>query len=452
MENGMEETNGDDVSSIPELQISPGDVVCGQGTNYKVTRLIGEGQCGVVFSGETINSAEPVALKFFRSGSIFTDAAEREGKILELMNSSSKTAVNFYAATKHKGMICYVFELLDLNIRQLIMKNNRKGLPSWTVWKFGVDVLGCLADLHSLGYVHGDVKPANIMWSGQDGCFKCFDFGLSYHTGDPHIHATQSVGYRAPEVQAWNIKQLDARRSHKRRNGFAPRDVINNNNNIWEHKMADSADEDPDDPSRPGTAADVWAFGCLLAEAILGRKLFRAGDRLASVLSPHQLIEMRFGEMRDCLAADYSLSDLQDMLVRCLDPDPSSRISAAEALKHPGLRIAPPLSRQDNILLPSPVLKFTVCPESRAELMRQFSDFGAVLGVRKSEEAVYVQYRNLRQAVKAKNHLSCEGTRNLDIHQEVEWIGANHVTPQSETSQNFTTEYFPLDLWYKLDQ
>ena len=35
---------------------------------------------------------------------------------------------------------------------------------------------------------------------------------------------------------------------------------------------------------RPGTKTDIWAFGCLLFETIAGRKLFRAGDRLSSVL------------------------------------------------------------------------------------------------------------------------------------------------------------------------
>ena len=34
----------------------------------------------------------------------------------------------------------------------------------------------------------------------------------------------------------------------------------------------------------PGPPADIWSLGCLLAEALLGRKLFRPADRLAVVL------------------------------------------------------------------------------------------------------------------------------------------------------------------------
>ena len=49
-------------------------------------------------------------------------------------------------------------------------------------------------------------------------------------------------------------------------------------------------------PPPPGTAADMWSYGCLLAEVLTGRKLFQAGDKLASVLRPAQLLEMKLGD------------------------------------------------------------------------------------------------------------------------------------------------------------
>ena len=49
-------------------------------------------------------------------------------------------------------------------------------------------------------------------------------------------------------------------------------------------------------PPRPGTAADMWSYGCLLAEVLTGRKLIQAGDKLASVLRPAQLLEMKLGD------------------------------------------------------------------------------------------------------------------------------------------------------------
>ena len=49
-------------------------------------------------------------------------------------------------------------------------------------------------------------------------------------------------------------------------------------------------------PMMPNEKADVWSFGCLLVEALTGRKMFSASDKMASVLRPLQLLEMKIGE------------------------------------------------------------------------------------------------------------------------------------------------------------
>ena len=35
--------------------------------------------------------------------------------------------------------------------------------------------------LHQLGFIHGDMKPSNLLWGPQDGCLKTIDFSLSFH-------------------------------------------------------------------------------------------------------------------------------------------------------------------------------------------------------------------------------------------------------------------------------
>ena len=49
-------------------------------------------------------------------------------------------------------------------------------------------------------------------------------------------------------------------------------------------------------PEMPNEKSDIWSFGCLLVEALTGRKMFSASDKMASVLKPLQLLEMRIGE------------------------------------------------------------------------------------------------------------------------------------------------------------
>lgn len=45
----------------------------------------------------------------------------------------------------------------------------------------------------------------------------------------------------------------------------------------WRRNNRHSAvyDDRPAQPPPPGTPADIWSYGCLLAEALTGRKLFQ---------------------------------------------------------------------------------------------------------------------------------------------------------------------------------
>jgi len=63
----------------------------------------------------------------------------------------------------------------------------------------------------------------------------------------------------------------------------------------------------------------MWSFGCLLAEVLSGTKLFSATDKMASVLKPHQLLEMRLGstEMRyDELLQPKFFADAKDLILK----------------------------------------------------------------------------------------------------------------------------------------
>ncbi len=70
-----------------------------------------------------------------------------------------------------------------------------------------------LEGLHSRNFVHADLKPGNIMWSGMDGCFKVLDFSLTFHTEEADLHQIQTKGYQAPEAAAWNSYKEEVRAS-----------------------------------------------------------------------------------------------------------------------------------------------------------------------------------------------------------------------------------------------
>ena len=186
-----------------------------------------------------------VALKCFHPGPGYDGAIDRERTILETFLDIQHNIVTCYAVLEFRGYTFFVLELLQDNVRQvtcnlvkvktliiislfqLIFKNDRRGLSPWLVVKFARDLLTSLQSLHSLGIVHADLKPHNILWSGHDSVFKLIDFGLSYNVAEEDLHQVQSVGYRAPETEAWN-NYKESRKLKRRRKLDGSYQILNN--------------------------------------------------------------------------------------------------------------------------------------------------------------------------------------------------------------------------------
>ena len=64
-------------------------------------------------------------------------------------------------------------------------------------------VASCLAELHSQGWVHRDLKPGNIMFLPRTASWTLIDFGLAARTGDA-ARIGFTPNYAAPEVVAAN--------------------------------------------------------------------------------------------------------------------------------------------------------------------------------------------------------------------------------------------------------
>ncbi|CAM6098236.1 unnamed protein product [Calypogeia fissa] len=146
------------------------------------------------------------------------------------------------------------------------------------------DVVAGLAYLHRNNIVHGDIKPENLLISGE-GRVKICDFGVSQIFKDANDELRRSPGtpvYTAPECCI----------------------------GVTYH----------------GKAADVWALGCTLYCMVLGKYPF-VGTSLQSTYEKIVKDEFWYSGDMD--------PDLLDLLQKLLCKDATQRLTIYEAAQHP---------------------------------------------------------------------------------------------------------------------
>lgn len=174
-----------------------------------------------------------VALKMVRNEKRFHRQAAEEIRILEHLKKqdkdSSMNVIHMLENFTFRNHICMTFELLSMNLYELIKKNKFQGFSLPLVRKFAHSILQCLDALHKNRIIHCDLKPENILLKqqGRSGikvsCCKqirgkspfftsqtlsnCFsfspqviDFGSSCYEHQRVYTYIQSRFYRAPEV------------------------------------------------------------------------------------------------------------------------------------------------------------------------------------------------------------------------------------------------------------
>ncbi|XP_061686661.1 homeodomain-interacting protein kinase 2-like isoform X3 [Syngnathoides biaculeatus] len=178
--------------------------------SYMMEELLGAGSFGEVVQCRKMSSGETVALKVIKDSSKMEDA-------------------------KDEGQFCLEFEKLDMSLHQLL--EWRLPLSVMEIRPVLQQLTTALQFLKSVGIVHCDLKPDNIMVVDHLQLplkVKVIDFGLALHASELSRGMTvQSMWYRCPEV-------------------------------LLGHECTE--------------AIDVWSLGCVAVELLLGRALFDGSD------------------------------------------------------------------------------------------------------------------------------------------------------------------------------
>lgn len=191
-----------------EYQLIKNEVLCSPyGNQYEVLEFLGKGTFGQVVKAWKKGTSEIVAIKILKKHPSYARQGQIEVSILSRLSNENSEEFNFVRAFEcfnHKSHTCLVFEMLEQNLYDYLKQNKFMPLPLNAIRPIMFQVLTALNKLKSLGLIHADLKPENIMLvdpQQQPFRVKVIDFGSA---SQRHKVVTntylQSRYYRAPEV------------------------------------------------------------------------------------------------------------------------------------------------------------------------------------------------------------------------------------------------------------
>ena len=279
--------------------VKPGDVLAGK---YRVERVLGSGGMGYVVAARHLQLDQLVAMKFLRRNGAGLDETEATGRFLREAKAvvrlrDEHVAKVFDVGTLETGEPYIVMEYLD-GCDLAALAKQRGQIPVSEAVEYVMQACEALAEAHSIGIVHRDVKLANLFLTrGHAGSplVKVLDFGIS---------KVNPFGEAAAEHEMTRTSSMLG----------SPRFM---------------SPEQMRDPRKVDPRSDLWSLGVVLYRLVAGKPPFEAetlGRLLSMVMheSPDPI-----GASRNDLPAGFA-----EVVHHCLEKDPSARFSNVAELAY----------------------------------------------------------------------------------------------------------------------
>lgn len=189
--------------SPPVAPIAEDIHISSQLGDYRIESLLGVGGMSHVFRAVDERNGHPVALKVPRlDDEEFLEAFEQELEISRTLNHPHLVAV--HQSGFSQGKFYAAMELVEgITLEDILFHGPIGYGECLEILKQLVQVLYFA---HRQGYVHGDIKPANLMLT-QDGFLKMLDFGIAGQLREGKGERLMGTpDYLAPEVLRTGVR------------------------------------------------------------------------------------------------------------------------------------------------------------------------------------------------------------------------------------------------------
>lgn len=182
---GASKPNGANVDG--DYQLVQHEVLCSVKNTYEVLDFLGRGTFGQVVKCWKRGTNEVVAVKILKNHPSYARQGQIEVGILARLSNENADEFNFvraYECFQHRNHTCLVFEMLEQNLYDFLKQNKFSPLPLKVIRAILQQVATALKKLKSLGLIHADLKPENIMLVDpvrQPYRVKVIDFGSASH-------------------------------------------------------------------------------------------------------------------------------------------------------------------------------------------------------------------------------------------------------------------------------
>ncbi|KAJ7413697.1 homeodomain-interacting protein kinase 3-like protein [Pitangus sulphuratus] len=170
-----------------DYQLVQHEVLCSVKNTYEVLDFLGRGTFGQVVKCWKRGTNEIVAIKILKNHPSYARQGQIEVSILARLSTENADEFNFvraYECFQHRNHTCLVFEMLEQNLYDFLKQNKFSPLQLKVIRPILQQVATALKKLKSLGLIHADLKPENIMLVDpvrQPYRVKVIDFGSASH-------------------------------------------------------------------------------------------------------------------------------------------------------------------------------------------------------------------------------------------------------------------------------